>query len=208
MPALRCTAAQVVLLGDMGAGKSSIALRFAKDTFNEYQESTIGAAFLTRTLEQGEGHPSVKFEMWDTAGQERYRSLAPMYYRGAAGALVVYDVTSEESFEQAKGWVEELKSKGSKGTAVCLVGNKCDLADRREVGESDARSYAEGNGLAFFETSAKSGSGILDCFVDLAKRLPRSSGPTAPQRQSGVVHVDRSGPSSSRAQASASSCCS
>ena len=91
-----------VLLGDMGAGKSSLVLRFVKGKFTDYQESTIGAAFLTKTLPE----LSVKFEIWDTAGQERYHSLAPMYYRGAAAAIVVYDMTSADSFKRAKDWVK------------------------------------------------------------------------------------------------------
>jgi Ras-related protein Rab-5C len=125
--------AKVVLLGDMGAGKSSIALRFSKDQFNEYQESTIGAAFVTQSLSASSDHPAVKFEIWDTAGQERYRSLAPMYYRGAAAALVVYDITSSQSFEQAKTWVDQLHDNGSSGTIVALTGNKKDRHDEREV---------------------------------------------------------------------------
>lgn len=127
--------AKVVLLGDMGAGKSSIALRFSKDQFNEYQESTIGAAFVTQTLpaSSSPAHPAVKFEIWDTAGQERYRSLAPMYYRHAAAAIVVFDITSEPSFEQAKTWVNQLFDNGSEGTIVTLCGNKKDRSDEREV---------------------------------------------------------------------------
>lgn len=103
--------AKLVLLGDMGAGKSSLVLRFVKDQFFDFQESTIGAAFFSRTV--GVNDASVKFEIWDTAGQERYHSLAPMYYRGAAAAIVVYDITSTESFERAKKWVEELHKQGA-----------------------------------------------------------------------------------------------
>merc|ERR1711906_30660 len=98
--------AKLVLLGDMGAGKSSLVLRFVKGQFLDYQESTIGAAFLTQTVAVNDA--TVKFEIWDTAGQERYHSLAPMYYRGAAAAIVVYDITNKESFNGAKSWVKEL----------------------------------------------------------------------------------------------------
>jgi small GTP-binding protein len=100
------------LLGDMGAGKSSLVLRFVKGQFFEYQESTIGAAFLTQTVATSD--VTVKFEIWDTAGQERYHSLAPMYYRGAAAAIVVYDITSQASYARAKTWVRELQRQGQR----------------------------------------------------------------------------------------------
>merc|ERR1712023_221338 len=97
---------KLVLLGDSAVGKSSLVLRFVRGQFFEYQESTIGAAFMTQTLALDD--TTVKFEIWDTAGQERYHSLAPMYYRGAQAAVVVYDVTSQDSFERAQRWISEL----------------------------------------------------------------------------------------------------
>eukprot|EP00475_Leptophrys_vorax_P005527 TRINITY_DN13338_c0_g3_i1.p2 TRINITY_DN13338_c0_g3~~TRINITY_DN13338_c0_g3_i1.p2 ORF type:complete len:144 (+),score=9.47 TRINITY_DN13338_c0_g3_i1:273-704(+) len=110
-PATPTMQAKLVLLGDMGAGKSSLVLRFVKGQFFEYQESTIGAAFLTQTVAVSDA--VVKFEIWDTAGQERYHSLAPMYYRGAAAAIIVYDITSTDSFARARKWVQELQRQGN-----------------------------------------------------------------------------------------------
>ncbi|KHG09338.1 Ras-related RABF2b -like protein [Gossypium arboreum] len=104
--------AKIVLLGDVGTGKSSLVLRFVRGQFVEFQESTIGAAFFSQTLAVDDA--TVKFEIWDTAGQERYHSLAPMYYRGAAAAIIVYDITNLASFERAKRWIEELQAQGSK----------------------------------------------------------------------------------------------
>ncbi|KAL0692995.1 hypothetical protein Bca4012_060175 [Brassica carinata] len=104
--------AKLVLLGDVGAGKSSLVLRFVKDEFVEFQESTIGAAFFSHTLAVNDA--AVKFEIWDTAGQERYYSVAPMYYRGAAAAIIVFDITNQASFERAKKWVHELQSQGGR----------------------------------------------------------------------------------------------
>jgi len=98
---------KVVLLGESAVGKSSLVLRFVKREFHEFQESTIGAAFLTQTIQVDD--TTVKFEIWDTAGQERYHSLAPMYYRGAQAALIVYDITSRDSFLKAQNWVRELQ---------------------------------------------------------------------------------------------------
>uniref|UniRef100_K3Z804 Uncharacterized protein n=1 Tax=Setaria italica TaxID=4555 RepID=K3Z804_SETIT len=123
--------AKLVLLGDVGAGKSSLVLRFVKGQFVEFQESTIGAAFFSQTLAVND--ETVKFEIWDTAGQERYHSLAPMYYRGAAAAIVVYDITNAASFTRAKKWVQELQAQGNPNTIMALAGNKADLLDERQV---------------------------------------------------------------------------
>jgi len=163
---------KLVLLGDTSVGKSSIVIRFVKGQFSEFQESTIGAAFLTQTVPLNDC--TVKFEIWDTAGQERYRSLAPMYYRGAAAALVVYDITVHDSFTGAKTWIEELQRQGSADIVIGLAGNKCDLESKREVPEAEARKYAQENGCLFFETSAKSGHNINEIFTEIAKKLPKN----------------------------------
>lgn len=169
--------AKLVLLGDMGAGKSSLVLRFVKGQFFEYQESTIGAAFLTQTVSVNDA--VVKFEIWDTAGQERYHSLAPMYYRGAAAAIIVYDITSPESFARAKKWVQELQRQGNPNLIMALAANKVDLASQRKVSEEDAKAYAEENNLHFVETSAKTALNVNELFYDIARKLPK----VAPQQQ-------------------------
>ena len=106
-PTTRMAQFKLVLLGESAVGKSSLVLRFVKGQFHEFQESTIGAAFLTQTVCLDD--TTVKFEIWDTAGQERYHSLAPMYYRGAQAAIVVYDITNADTFARAKTWVRELQ---------------------------------------------------------------------------------------------------
>ncbi|XP_075090865.1 ras-related protein RHN1 isoform X2 [Nicotiana tabacum] len=157
--------AKLVLLGDMGAGKSSLVIRFVKGQFLEFQESTIGAAFFSSTL--AVNNATVKFEIWDTAGQERYHSLAPMYYRGAAAAIIVYDITSSDSFARAKKWVQELQKQGNPNMVMALAGNKADLEDRRKVTAEEARLYAEENGLFFMETSAKTAVNVNDIFYEI-----------------------------------------
>mmetsp|Transcript_2748 Transcript_2748/g.8099 ORF Transcript_2748/g.8099 Transcript_2748/m.8099 type:complete len:210 (+) Transcript_2748:265-894(+) len=173
--------AKLVLLGEMGSGKSSLVLRFVKSQFFDYQESTIGAAFLTKTLPE----QHVKFEIWDTAGQERYHSLAPMYYRGAAAAVIVYDISSQDSFAKAREWVKELQRQGNPHMIMSLAGNKADLADTRQVSTEEAQAYADENGLVFWETSAKTAINVTELFEDLAQRLPKSAPP--PPNQGGIT---------------------
>jgi len=170
--ALKTLNYKLVLLGDAAVGKSSSVERFVKNEFFEFQQPTIGAAFLTQTVQLDDY--IVKFEIWDTAGQERYRSLAPMYYRGAAAALVVYDITDHDSFTGAKTWIEELQRQGSADIVIGLAGNKCDLASKRAVSQEDARTYAQDNGCLFFETSAKTGENIALIFQSIAKKLPKN----------------------------------
>ncbi|KAJ5492857.1 Vacuolar protein sorting-associated protein 21 [Penicillium diatomitis] len=206
---------KLVLLGEAAVGKSSLVLRFVNNDFQENKEPTIGAAFLTQkcTLPTR----TIKFEIWDTAGQERFASLAPMYYRNAQAALVVYDVTKPSSLTKAKHWVAELQRQASPGIVIALVGNKLDLTndggesaggsrspplehgsgededgeeeeandvgggelpdsgDARKVSTREASSYAEEEGLLFFETSAKLGTNVVDVFTAIANAIPESS---------------------------------
>jgi len=175
---------KLVLLGDTAVGKSSLVLRFVKKQFFEFQESTIGAAFLTQTVVVGDY--TVKFEIWDTAGQERYHSLAPMYYRGAAAAIVVYDITQRNSFIRAKSWVKELQRQGTQNIIIALAGNKVDLAEQRQVDAEEAKQYADENGILFLETSAKTNQNVSEVFQLIAKKLPKN---VAPQQASNLVQL-------------------
>ncbi|KAK0154183.1 Ras-related protein Rab-5C [Merluccius polli] len=138
-----------------------------------YQRKLIHTtAFLTQTVCLDE--TTVKFEIWDTAGQERYHSLAPMYYRGAQAAIVVYDITNADTFSRAKTWVKELQRQASPNIVIALAGNKADMADTRAVEHQEAQVYADDNSLLFLETSAKTALNVNEVFMAIAKKLPKS----------------------------------
>ncbi|KAH3774069.1 ras-related protein Rab-22A-like isoform X1 [Dreissena polymorpha] len=161
---------KLCLLGESGVGKSSIVLRFVRDQYKENLESTIGASFMTKQVVL-DGKTYI-FQIWDTAGQEKYRSLAPMYYRGAAAAIVVYDVTREASFPAVRDWIRELQRAASGNIVLAIAGNKCDLSDLREVSKQKAKELAEELGAIFTETSALTSANIQTLFEEIARRLP------------------------------------
>ncbi|RYQ83968.1 hypothetical protein Ahy_B10g102856 isoform F [Arachis hypogaea] len=181
---------EIVLLGDMGAGKTSLVLRFVKVQFSEYQESTIGAAFFTQVLSLNEA--TVKFDIWDTTGQERYHSLAPMYYRGADAAIVVYDITSMESFARAKKWVQQVQRHANPSLIMFLVANKADLGAERKVANEDGEEYAKENGLSFLETSAKTAQNVNKLFYEIVwrKEIGKSK-PFTPNWNQAASHTSR-----------------
>jgi Ras-related protein Rab-1A len=163
---------RLLLIGDSGVGKSCVLLRFADDTFSENFMSTMGVDFKISTRETS--GKVVKLQMWDTAGQERFRTIASSYYRGASGILVVYDVTDRMSFENVKYWVEEIRRFAPKDVKMLLVGNKCDLDQKRAVPEDDAKEMAERFQMEFVETSARNAINVESAFEKIVERLVAS----------------------------------
>lgn len=161
--------AKVVVLGSQGVGKTSVVIRYVGGMFSKAVSPTIGASFFTykMTLEQYR----VKLQVWDTAGQERFRSMAPMYYRKANAAMLMYDITSLDSFYDIKDWVKELKKNVDTPIVLCLLGNKSDLESGRKVSKEDAEEYAASIDALFYETSALKNIGIEDAFLQVSKNL-------------------------------------
>jgi len=160
---------KLVLIGDSGVGKSCLLLRFADDNFTDSYISTIGVDFRFRTVTIDS--KVVKLQIWDTAGQERFRTITSAYYRGADGIIMVYDVTSAESFDHVEEWLSEVDRYANENTVKLLVGNKADLVEKREVSEETAQRFADKLNISFLETSAKTATNVEAAFLTMAKEL-------------------------------------
>lgn len=178
---------KVVLIGDSGVGKSNLLSRFTRNEFNLESKSTIGVEFATRSM-QIEGR-RVKAQIWDTAGQERYRAITSAYYRGAVGALLVYDIAKHLTFENADRWLKELRDHSDANIVVMFVGNKTDLKHMRSVPTEEGKAFAEKNNLLFIETSALDSTNVesafQQCLTDVYKIVSQreilDDGEVAPQ---------------------------
>lgn len=160
---------KVVVIGDSAVGKSQLLARFAKNEFSFDSKSTIGVEFQTRTLTIKS--KLIKAQIWDTAGQERYRAVTSAYYRGALGAVVVYDITKRQTFDHVARWVDELRAHADSSIVIMLIGNKADLADRRAVPTEDAVEFAQDQGLFFSEASALSGDNVESAFFRVLEEI-------------------------------------
>lgn len=160
---------KIVLLGDSGVGKSNLLARFARNEFYSNSKSTIGVEFQTQKMDVN--GKEVKAQIWDTAGQERFRAVTSAYYRGAVGALVVYDVSRRQTFDSVGRWLNELHTHCDMNVVTILVGNKTDLKDAREVSTTDGKSLAEAQNLFFMETSALDTSNVNAAFQTIVKEI-------------------------------------
>ena len=156
---------KVVLLGESGVGKTCIISRYVNNTYDEKSETTNGASYASKVIELEQYKQSLRFDIWDTAGQEKYRSLTKFFYKDAAIAVLVYDITRRDSFEEVKNyWYEQLKTCGEKNIVIGLAGNKCDMFDKEAVTEEEAKNFANEIGAQFQLTSAFKNMGIDDLF--------------------------------------------
>ena len=156
---------KIVLVGDSGVGKSSIALRYVTDTFKTDSEGTVGASYMGKIINLND--TLVKINIWDTAGQERYHSLAKMYYRDATAALLVYDITNSDSFNAVKRWYNELMQNSEENLIIAIAGNKEDLVDNETITYEEAMKFADSINAMYRKTSAKNNYGIEQIFKDI-----------------------------------------
>ncbi|XP_074319334.1 ras-related protein RABA1f-like [Silene latifolia] len=160
---------KIVLIGDSGVGKSNLLSRFTRNEFSLESKSTIGVEFATRSIHVDD--KIIKAQIWDTAGQERYRAITSAYYRGAVGALLVYDVTRHVTFENIERWLKELRDHTESSIVIMLVGNKADLRHLRAISTEDAKSFAERENLCFMETSALESLNVENSFTEVLTQV-------------------------------------
>ncbi|KAI9187855.1 GTP-binding protein [Blastocladiella emersonii ATCC 22665] len=194
---------KLLLIGDSGVGKSCLLLRFTDDSFTPSFITTIGIDFKIRTIELD--GKRIKLQIWDTAGQERFRTITTAYYRGAMGILLIYDVTDERSFNNIRNWIRNIEQHASVGVNKILVGNKCDVTEKKVISKEQGQELADEFGVKFIETSAKSNIGVEEAFFSLAKdikkRLIDTQGPADDDKK-----IDITGGGAKPAAASGSCC--
>ena len=158
-----------IIIGDTGVGKSCLLLQFTDKRFQPVHDLTIGVEFGARMINI-EGKP-IKIQIWDTAGQEAFRSITRSYYRGAAGALLVYDITRRNTFTHLTKWLEDAREHSNLNMVIMLIGNKTDLEARRDVRREEGEAFAREHGLIFIEISAKSAANVEEAFINTAREI-------------------------------------
>ena len=187
------THSKYIIIGDTCVGKSCLLLQFTDKRFQPVHDLTIGVEFGSRTISLDQDQ--IKLQIWDTAGQESFRSITRSYYRDAAGALLVYDITRRESFNHLGRWLEEARVNGNKNMTIMLIGNKSDLENRRAVSYEEGKEFADKHGLIFLETSAKSAANVEEAFIKTAELIHEniSTGVYDPSREGNGVKLGEFG---------------
>lgn len=188
---------KLLLIGDSGVGKTCLLFRFSDDAFNTTFISTIGIDFKIKTVEiDGK---KIKLQIWDTAGQERFHTITTSYYRGAMGIMLVYDITQEKTFDNIAKWLRNIDEHASEGVERMILGNKCDMEDKRMVNKERGEGIAREHGIKFFETSAKDNINVEDAFMTLTQDILRKqlAGATKEETTKGVIVGDKT-PSQSK----------
>ena len=178
-----------IIIGDPSVGKSCILNQFLNGAFTDDYDITVGVEFGAKTIDLRD--KKVKLQIWDTAGQDSFKSITRAYYRGAAAALICYDITCHESFENLHSWLEECKTNGNPEMTLVLVGNKIDLGDNREVSTEEGQAFATENDMLFFETSAKTSERVGELFQKSATKIYEKvkSGVIDPKNESYGVKI-------------------
>ncbi|KAK7120760.1 hypothetical protein R3I94_020675 [Phoxinus phoxinus] len=172
---------KLVFLGEQSVGKTSLITRFMYDSFDNTYQATIGIDFLSKTMYLEDR--TVRLQLWDTAGQERFRSLIPSYIRDSTVAVVVFDITNVNSFQQTTKWIDDVRTERGSDVIIMLVGNKTDLADKRQVSIEEGERKAKELNVMFIETSAKAGYNVKQLFRRVAAALPGMESPQDKSRE-------------------------
>ena len=180
---------RVVTVGDASVGKTSLTSRLVEKTFNAFEPSTVGANYQTYSTEVN--GDTVELQIWDTAGQEKYKSLAPIYFRNAAAAVVVFSLISRNSYDQINDWITSFVEVAGPNALIYIAANKSDLNDEIEISSSMAKQWALDLGYKYYETSAKTGFNVNELFNDLAADIQKNYN-TIYQRQKTSISSDKS----------------
>ena len=180
---------KIVLIGDSAVGKTNILSKYLTDQFDPESKSTVGVEFGTKNFKVDNN--IVKVQIWDTAGQERYRSITNAYYKGAKGALVAYDITNKNSFENLDRWISDLKTNGDDNISIILLGNKTDLEDKRVITTVEGKNKAEFYKCFFLETSALNGSNIEKAFNELIMDVYKNNHETFETQANIQINTDK-----------------
>ncbi|KAJ7376985.1 Ras- protein Rab-6B [Desmophyllum pertusum] len=178
---------KLVFLGEQSVGKTSLITRFMYDSFDNTYQATIGIDFLSKTMYLEDR--TVRLQLWDTAGQERFRSLIPSYIRDSSVAVVVYDITNYNSFQQTAKWIDDVRTERGSDVIIMLVGNKTDLSDKRQVTTEDGERKAKELNVMFIETSAKAGYNVKQLFRRVAAALPGMESTTDKANKDDLIEV-------------------
>lgn len=176
---------KLVFLGEQSVGKTSLITRFMYDSFDNTYQATIGIDFLSKTMYLEDR--TVRLQLWDTAGQERFRSLIPSYIRDSSVAVVVYDITNVNSFQQTNKWIDDVRAERGSDVIIMLVGNKTDLAEKRQVATESGEAKSKELNVMFIETSAKAGHNVKQLFRRVASALPGME--NAPDKKEDLIEV-------------------
>ena len=182
---------KVLIVGESGVGKSCLLLRFTEGIFNENYISTIGVDFKIRTINLNGS--VIKLQIWDTAGQERFRAITKSYYHGSHGIVIVYDITDRKSFEKVSDWFLQIQtSEPNEDSCKILIGNKCDLEDKREVSSEEGEALAREYNVPFMETSAKDALNVDNLFEVMAEAMKQKNSMTgSSQNENGGMQIKK-----------------
>uniref|UniRef100_A0A673AEC9 RAB41, member RAS oncogene family n=1 Tax=Sphaeramia orbicularis TaxID=375764 RepID=A0A673AEC9_9TELE len=178
---------KLVFLGEQSVGKTSLITRFMYDSFDNTYQATIGIDFLSKTMYLEDR--TIRLQLWDTAGQERFRSLIPSYIRDSAAAVVVYDITNVNSFQQTTKWIDDVRTERGSDVIIMLVGNKTDLADKRQITTEEGEQRAKEMNVLFIETSAKTGYNVKQLFRRVAAALPGMDTTQDKSREDSILYL-------------------
>ena len=200
---------KLVLIGDTCVGKSALLVRFADDCFSENYITTIGVDFRFRTLQINKS--TIKLQIWDTAGQERYRTITNAYYKGADGIIIVFDLTSKESFQNVDSWMKEVEKHSGEDVHVTVLANKSDMDKEIEVSDAEIKQFEEEYKVKVIKTSAKTGANVDESFLDMTKKLiikKNQSGEGDKKRSVGLMKLrEQMGGDTASGSTSAGGCC-